>query len=179
MPPYPTYPHSDLNSFKLFHSQLAALSHTPPIPFFIISSVISAAPGSLSSIMMPICPLFPFSSTLNSTLFHSNHTPVHPPDPFRLGSPKQLTNCLPVVLGVKVIEDGLGMLFGGSVDLDLGSRGGSVRVVDVKWIVTCGPGAYTVTVLPCLGAGGLGSRLKMSTESNLFSAKKHRLKPSS
>lgn len=82
--------------------------------------------------MTPISPLFPFSTTLNSTLFHSNHTPVHPPDPFRLGSPRQLTNCLPVVVGVKVMKGGLAMLFGGSVDLRLGSRGGSVRLVDVN-----------------------------------------------
>lgn len=71
------------------------------------------------------------------------------------------------------------MLFGGSVDLRLGSRGGSVRLVDVKWIVTSGGGAYTVTALPGFRAGRLGSRLKMSTESNPSSGKKHRLKPRS
>lgn len=75
------------------------------------------------------------------------------------------------------MKGGLAMLSGGSVDLNLGSRGGSVRVVDVKWIVTSGGGAYTVTVLPGLRAGGFGSRLKISTESNPFSGKKHRLKP--
>lgn len=80
------------------------------------------------------------------------------------------------MVGVNVMKGGFVMFFGGFVDLNLGFWGGSVRVVDVKWIVIFGGGVYIVIVFFGLRVGGLGLWLKIFIEFNFFFGKKYRFK---